>query len=201
MIVIIDNYDSFTYNLAQYFQTMEEDVRVFRNDEVTAEEVQQMDPTLIVLAPGPGNPGETGVAKEVLTLCSRTIPILGICLGHQLIVEHFGGVIEKGEQPVHGKVTEMTHDGRTIFRDLPERIKVTRYHSLKASTSRLPQVFEISAVSEDEVVMAVRHCELPVEGIQFHPESILTEFGMEMLERAYRQAVVFKRATLEVAGI
>lgn len=200
MIVIIDNYDSFTYNLAQYFQQLD-DVEVFKNDQVTVQKIQQLDPNLIVLSPGPGEPKESGVCEEILQTCKEVIPILGICLGHQLIVEHFGGVVEKGERPVHGKVTHVTNDGRTVFRDLPERMKVTRYHSLKASLSQLPHVFEISAMSEDEVIMGVRHCSLPVEGIQFHPESILTDYGFEILVNAYKQALRFKTSLLEGVGV
>ncbi|WP_101842220.1 aminodeoxychorismate/anthranilate synthase component II [Halobacillus sp. Marseille-P3879] len=193
MIVIIDNYDSFTYNLVQYFKQMEERVVVYRNDEITLAQLILQKPTLLVLSPGPGHPGETGICKKALQHFAGSVPVLGVCLGHQLIVEHFGGRTIEGEQPVHGKVTRITHDGRSVFQDLPTPIKVTRYHSLLASLEEMPICLEISAMSEDSVVMAVRHNKFPVEGIQFHPEAILTEYGYEMLENVYTNAVRFMK--------
>ncbi len=193
MIVIIDNYDSFTYNLFQYFQQMTEDVQVYRNDQVTTRELWEMRPTLLVLSPGPGHPGETGISADVLREFSGKIPILGICLGHQLIVDFFGGGVVKGQQPMQGKVTMIRHDGQTIFEHLPPSFRVTRYHSLVTPADRLPESLEVCATSEDGVVMAVRHRHLPIEGIQFHPESIMTEYGYEMLFSAYKRAETFSK--------
>ncbi|WP_226581758.1 anthranilate synthase component II [Halobacillus litoralis] len=192
MITIIDNYDSFTYNLVQYFQQMDSEVIVKRNDEWSVQEIQAIDPDLIVLSPGPGRPEESGVSKAVLQSLGKDIPILGICLGHQLIVETFGGLVEKGARPMHGKVSKMTHDGRTLFHGLPNQVNVTRYHSLEAVRQNLPEVLEVSASSGDGVIMGVRHCSLPIEGIQFHPESILTQYGFEMLWNQYEQALQFR---------
>lgn len=191
MIVIIDNYDSFTYNLVQYFKQMDEEVVVFRNDEVTLAELMVKSPDLIVLSPGPGKPEESGICKKVLQHFYTSIPILGVCLGHQLIVEYFGGSIQEGKQPMHGKVTMITHDGRCIFRGVPNPVQVTRYHSFQTPFEDIPICLEISAMSEDSVVMGVRHHSYPVEGIQFHPESILTECGFQMTENAYRRALCF----------
>ncbi|MCA0971215.1 aminodeoxychorismate/anthranilate synthase component II [Halobacillus litoralis] len=193
MIIIIDNYDSFTYNLFQYFQQMTEEVRVYPNDQLTIHDVEQHDPDLIVLSPGPGNPDETGISREVLTAFSGRVPILGICLGHQLIVDFFGGSVEKGEKPMQGKVTRVTHDGNTIFSGLPETLRVTRYHSLITPEEKMAACLEVSARSEEGVVMAVRHQSLPIEGIQFHPESIMTEYGYDMLEKAYEAALLYRK--------
>ncbi|UOQ95272.1 aminodeoxychorismate/anthranilate synthase component II [Halobacillus shinanisalinarum] len=192
MIVMIDNYDSFTYNLFQYFKQLDEDVTVFRNDQVTIAEIEGLDAELIVISPGPGHPADTGICREVLSHFFRTTPILGICLGHQMIVEFFGGKIEKGVRPVHGKVSAVTHDGKSVFHKLPCSLKVTRYHSLQTPAEELPLMLEISSMTEDSVVMGVRHHIYPVEGIQFHPESILTECGFQMLENAYKQALAFR---------
>lgn len=194
MIVIIDNYDSFTYNLVQYFQQMDKEVVVKRNDDWEMREIHALEPELLVLSPGPGRPEESGVCEEVLHVFGGQIPILGICLGHQLIVTHFGGMIVKGSRPMHGKVSSVTHDGRTLFRQLPGSLKVTRYHSLEAEALNIPEELEVTALSEDGVVMGVRHKSKMMEGIQFHPESILTEYGFEMLENYYRQAVQFCEA-------
>ncbi|MCP3027387.1 aminodeoxychorismate/anthranilate synthase component II [Halobacillus sp. A5] len=193
MIAIIDNYDSFTYNLVQYFKQMDENVVVFRNDEVTLAQLIVQKPALLVLSPGPGHPGETGICRKALEHFAGSVPILGVCLGHQLIVEYFGGRTDEGEQPMHGKVTTITHDGRSFFQGLPTPIKVTRYHSLHTPIEDMPICLEISALSEDCVVMAVRHHSLPIEGIQFHPEAILTERGFDMLKNVYTNAVKFLR--------
>lgn len=191
MIVIIDNYDSFTYNLVQYFKQMDKEVVVKRNDDWEIREIRNLEPDLLVLSPGPGRPEESGVCEDVLRVFGGEVPILGICLGYQLIVTHFGGLVEKGVRPMHGKVSRVTHDGRTLFRQLPGSFNVTRYHSLEADARTIPEELEVTAVSNDNVVMGVRHKSKMVEGIQFHPESILTEYGFEMLENYYRQAVHF----------
>jgi anthranilate synthase/aminodeoxychorismate synthase-like glutamine amidotransferase len=191
MIVIIDNYDSFTYNLVQYFKQMDKEVVVKRNDDWEMREIHDLEPDLIVISPGPGRPEESGVCEEVLRVFGGNIPILGICLGHQLIVTHFGGRIEKGFRPMHGKVSRVMHDGRRLFHQLPGLLKVTRYHSLEADNLTIPAELEVTAISDDGVIMGVRHKSKMMEGIQFHPESILTEYGFEMLENYYRQAVQF----------
>jgi len=158
-------------------------VLVFRHDQVTVREIETLSPTAIVLSPGPGNPTESGISKDVLEQFYQKIPILGICLGHQVIVEWLGGEVQKGKQPVHGKTAKVTHDGQTIFRDIPNPTTVTRYHSLVATT--LPSSLKVTARSEDGAVMAVRHNTYSIEGIQFHPESILSEHGYHMLENFF----------------
>ncbi|QAS53141.1 anthranilate synthase component II [Halobacillus litoralis] len=197
MIVIIDNYDSFTYNLFQYFKQMDTEVMVKRNDEVTSAQIQSMNPDLIVLSPGPGDPSESGVSEEILQKFGKCTPVLGICLGHQLIVKHFGGEIEKGVRPMHGKVTSMTHDDQAIFCHLPRQVNVTRYHSLQVNPASMPEELEVTAVSEDGVIMGVRHRHYPIEGIQFHPESILTDYGFEMLCNMLKQAIRFRESQKE----
>lgn len=201
MIIIIDNYDSFTYNLAQYFKQMDSEVVVKRNDEWQIEEIRALDPNLIVLSPGPGRPEESGICKDVLLHFGGVIPLLGICLGHQLMIEHFGGIVVKGSQPMHGKVTTITNDGRTMFRKLPGSFRVTRYHSLQADFPSLPEKLEVTALSEDGVIMGVRHREKMMEGIQFHPESILTEYGFDLLRNVYDRAVRYKASRREGVGV
>lgn len=192
MIVIIDNYDSFTYNLVQYFKEID-DVKVFRNNEVNGDEVANLDPQLIVFSPGPGTPKDSGVCRDILKNYYHTIPMLGVCLGFQLIVEFFGGEIIKGFQPVHGKTAEVFHDQKGIFKNLPSPTTVTRYHSLVADMSKDNHIpLTISSSTKDGVIMGVRHENHPVEGIQFHPESILTEHGKEMILNSYQQAVHWK---------
>ncbi|MBB6453518.1 anthranilate synthase component 2/para-aminobenzoate synthetase component 2 [Salirhabdus euzebyi] len=187
MIVIIDNYDSFTFNLVQYFKKIDTKVQVYRNTDITMEELKQINPDLIVFSPGPGTPADSGICKDILHTFQRSIPILGVCLGHQTIVEFFGGKIKKGKQPMHGKVTTIEHNGVGLFRGIPSPSKVTRYHSLIAT--ELPKELETTALSEDGAVMAITHRTLPIYGIQFHPESILTEFGYEMLVNCYQLAI------------
>lgn len=193
MIVIIDNHDSFTYNLVHYFEQFSTEVRVFQNDEITAEEISELLPDLIVLSPGPGRPVKEGASYEVLSLLSSKVPILGVCLGHQSIIEHFGGRIVKGEKPVHGKVSIMTHDRRGLFEEVPIPTQVTRYHSLAAAESLIPDCLEITARTMDGVVMGVRHRIWPVTGIQFHPESVMTEHGFQMLKSCYEQAKAWRK--------
>ncbi|ARI75878.1 anthranilate synthase component II [Halobacillus mangrovi] len=196
MILIIDNYDSFTYNLVQYFKQMDSHVVVYRHDKVTVAQIEEADPALIVLSPGPGSPEETGISKEVLDVFHQKIPMLGICLGHQLIVDYFGGKVAKGHRPMHGKVSSITHDGKTVFEGMDSPLNVTRYHSLITPDENLPLSLEVSARTSDGVVMAFRHKKFPIEGIQFHPESILTEYGFEMLENAYRNALAIRNRKL-----
>lgn len=183
MIVMIDNYDSFTYNLYQYITEIAGEVLVYRHDQVTVPDIEKLSPEAIVLSPGPGSPVESGICKDVLQHFYRTTPVIGICLGHQIIVETFGGQVEKGKKPMHGKVTSIKHDGMGIFQQIPSPTCVTRYHSLVASV--VPDCLEVSAVAEDGAIMGVRHKEYQIEGIQFHPEAILTEQGYKMLENFF----------------
>lgn len=193
MIVIIDNHDSFTYNLVHYLEQLDPDVRVYQNMEIDARAIAELSPELLVLSPGPGRPAQYGTTREALEFLSGVIPILGVCLGHQTIVEHFGGSIVKGEQPMHGKVSLVFHDGDGLYKGIASPATVTRYHSLIADKASMPDCLKVTAVSEDGVVMGVRHKELPVAGIQFHPESILTTDGFAMLRNSYIQAKVWKQ--------
>jgi anthranilate synthase/aminodeoxychorismate synthase-like glutamine amidotransferase len=178
-VLVIDNYDSFTYNLVQYLGELETDVEVIRNDHATADELLVRGYDRVIVSPGPCTPNEAGVSLEAMRRFPQAkVPTLGVCLGHQALVQAWGGKVI-AHQPVHGKTTRIEHDGRTIFRGLPAPLEVGRYHSLVADPE-LPECLERSAVA-DEVVMAVRHRELPAEGVQFHPESILTEQGRELL--------------------
>src|SRR5581483_7272430 len=175
LILLIDNYDSFTYNLAHLFGELGADVVVRRNDEITPDEAETLSPSHLVISPGPGRPEDAGTSMDILDrLCGR-VPILGVCLGHQALVQLFGGTVGQARELVHGKATFVTHDGRGIFNGLPEDFLAGRYHSLAATS--VPDVFEISATAADGEVMAVRHRELPVDGVQFHPESVLTPHG------------------------
>lgn len=181
MILVIDNYDSFTYNLVQYLLKLGKEIVVYRNDEITADEIGKMKPDHILLSPGPSNPDHAGVCLDVVQKFHRSIPIMGVCLGHQIIAQSFGTKIVKAKQPMHGKISEIVHDGKSIFKGIPSPYKVTRYHSLVAERETLPDCFEISAETMDGEIMAIRHKEFSVEGVQFHPESILTEYGLEIL--------------------
>ena len=181
MLLMIDNYDSFTYNLVQYFGELGADVRVFRNDAITLDEVARMKPGKIVVSPGPCTPNEAGVSVSAIrTFAEAGVPVLGVCLGHQAMVQAFGGTVIQAE-PVHGKGAEINHDGRTIYAGLPNPITVGRYHSLIAGPN-LPAELEVTSRLE-EIVMGVRHVELPAEGVQFHPESVLTPHGMTMVAK------------------
>ena len=181
MIVMIDNYDSFTYNLVQYLGELGAEVRVFRNDEVSVDEVQSFSCSHIVVSPGPCTPNEAGITLPLIERMAGRVPILGVCLGHQAIGEVFGGTVGRAPVPVHGKTSAIHHDGRGVFRGLPDPFAATRYHSLIVYRDRLPGCLEVSAWTEDGLVMGLRHRELAVEGVQFHPESILTEAGKTLL--------------------
>ncbi len=179
---MIDNYDSFTYNLVQYFGELGEDIRVFRNDKITIEEIERMDPKLIVISPGPCTPREAGISVDVIRHFAGKRPILGVCLGHQCIGAAFGGRIVNAKRLMHGKTSLIHHDGRTIFEDLPNPFEATRYHSLVVERDSLPECLEISAWTEDDgEIMGLRHREFIIEGVQFHPESILTTVGKDLL--------------------
>ena len=181
MLLIIDNYDSFTYNLVQYLGELGQDVRVVRNDAITVDEIAAMKPERIVISPGPCTPKEAGVSVETITRLAGTIPILGVCLGHQSIGEAFGGEVVRAGRLMHGKTSWITHDGRTIFRDVPNPFEATRYHSLIVRRETLPSCLEISAETAEGEIMGLRHRTLSVEGVQFHPESILTRPGKDLL--------------------
>lgn len=181
MILMIDNYDSFTFNLVQYLGELGEEVKVYRNDKVTVEEVEKMAPEHIVISPGPCTPNEAGISLELIRKLGGEIPILGVCLGHQSIGQVYGGRVIRADNLMHGKTSTIYHDGRTIFKNIPSPMTATRYHSLIVEKSSLPDCFEISAWTDQGEIMGLRHKEFAVEGVQFHPESILTEYGKEML--------------------
>ena len=187
MLLMIDNYDSFTFNLVQYFQQLGADVRVVRNDAMTVEEIAALKPERIVISPGPGNPDEAGVSLAVIEQLGPTIPLLGVCLGHQAIGQVFGGHVIRAGKIMHGKVSAMRHHGRGVFSGLPDGYTATRYHSLVVDKERLPDCLEITAWTENddgsmEEIMGLRHKTLPIEGVQFHPESILTDHGHALLK-------------------
>ena len=183
MVLLIDNYDSFTYNLAQYFGELGCDVLVKRNDEVSIDEIAALGPDHICVSPGPCTPREAGISKEVILRFGQHIPVLGVCLGHQCIAEAFGGKVVRGLRPIHGKSSRITHDGSALFSDLSNPFEAARYHSLAVERTSLPECLEITAESEDAEIMALRHRNLPVLGVQFHPESVLTQNGKKILAR------------------
>lgn len=183
MILMIDNYDSFTYNLVQYFGELGADIKVYRNDKITVDEIEKLDPQKIVISPGPCTPKEAGISVEVVKRFSEKIPILGVCLGHESIAVAFGGKITKAKKLMHGKTSLISHDARGIFHSIEQPFEATRYHSLAVERSSLPSCFDVSAWTEDDnEIMAIRHKDLPVVGIQFHPESVLTGVGKELLD-------------------
>ena len=181
MLLMIDNYDSFTYNLVQYLGELGEDVVVRRNDELTLDEIAAMKPARIVISPGPCTPNEAGISVPLIERFAGQVPLLGVCLGHQSIGQAFGGRIVHARSLMHGKISAISHTGRGVFRDLPDAFQATRYHSLVIERETLPECLEITAWTDDGEIMGVRHKTLPVEGVQFHPESILTEYGHELL--------------------
>lgn len=182
MIVLIDNYDSFTYNLFQLLATLGVDVSVIRNDAATAVDVRAMEPEGIVISPGPGMPSDAGISCEIIRELGASVPILGVCLGHQCMASVFGGRVVRAETLMHGKTSSVTHENHGVFYGLPTPLRVVRYHSLVVDERSLPTSFEITARTVDGVVMGIRHRTLPLEGVQFHPESILTESGPELLQ-------------------
>jgi para-aminobenzoate synthetase component 2 len=186
MVLIIDNYDSFTYNLVQYLGELGADIEVRRNDQTSVEEIERMAPEKIVISPGPKTPSEAGICLEVIQKLSGRIPILGVCLGHQAIGQAFGGKVVRAPEIMHGKTSNITHDGKSIFSDLPNPFSATRYHSLIVERSSLPPCLEISATT-GALIMGLRHKEMSVEGVQFHPESVLTAPGKQLLANFLRQ--------------
>jgi anthranilate synthase/aminodeoxychorismate synthase-like glutamine amidotransferase len=182
MILVIDNYDSFTYNLVQFLGELGAEVQVYRNDAITVKGLLALSPDRLVISPGPGVPADAGITVAAVKELAGKIPILGVCLGHQAIGEAFGGRVIRAPYLMHGKTSEIAHDSRTIFRGLPNRFKATRYHSLIVKKEGLPDWLEVSATAPDGLIMGLRHKKFPVEGVQFHPESIMTEQGKTLLE-------------------
>lgn len=182
MIVMIDNYDSFTFNLVQYLGEMGEELLVKRNDEITIEEIEALQPKYIMISPGPCSPNEAGISLQVIEHFAGKLPIFGVCLGQQSIGQAFGADVVQAERLMHGKTSPVFHDGKTIFRGIPNPFRATRYHSLIVKKETLPSCFEISAWTEEGEIMAIRHRDFPIEGVQFHPESIMTEHGKELLQ-------------------
>lgn len=182
MLLVIDNYDSFTYNLVQYLGELGADVQVYRNDQITIDRIRELKPNHMLVSPGPGVPAAAGIIVPAIREFAGKFPILGVCLGHQALAEAFGGKIVRAPYLMHGKVSEICHDGHTIFHGMPYRFKATRYHSLVVEKESCPECFEVSATTPDGVIMGLRHREMPVEGVQFHPESVMTEDGKRLLE-------------------
>ena len=182
MMVMIDNYDSFTYNLVQYLGELGADIEVFRNDEISIQEIEAMQPSHIVISPGPCTPDEAGISLELIARLAGWVPILGVCLGHQAIGQAFGGRVVRAPRVMHGKTSRIRHDENGIFRKIPNDFVATRYHSLVVERASLPGCLEVSAESDDGEIMGLRHRQLPLEGVQFHPEALLTEYGREMLQ-------------------
>ena len=187
MLVMIDNYDSFTYNLVQYFGELGEDVRTFRNDEITIDEIEQLKPSRICVSPGPCTPQEAGISVPVLKHFAGKLPILGVCLGHQSIGAAFGGKVIRAQQVMHGKTSPIAHTGAGVFKNLPSPYTIIRYHSLAIARDSLPDCLEVTAWTEDGEIMGVRHKQFQIEGVQFHPESILSEHGHALLQNFLNQ--------------
>jgi len=182
MILMIDNYDSFTYNLVQYLGELGAEVAVFRNDEISIQKIEAMQPSRIVISPGPCTPNEAGITLPLLERFAGKLPILGVCLGHQAIGQAFGGKVVRAKQVMHGKTSRIRHDENGVFRGIPNDFVATRYHSLVVERASLPSCLAVTAESEDGEIMGLRHRSLPVEGVQFHPEAMLTEHGHKMLQ-------------------
>jgi anthranilate synthase/aminodeoxychorismate synthase-like glutamine amidotransferase len=181
VILLVDNYDSFTYNLYQYLGELGAEARVIRNDEMSAEDALALRPEKVVISPGPGTPDQSGITLELIRRASGRVPVLGVCLGHQALGQVFGGRVVRAPRLMHGKTSEIRHDGRTLFAGLPQPFTATRYHSLVVAPDSVPSCLEVSAWTDDGVVMGLRHRGHPLEGVQFHPESILTSAGKDLL--------------------
>ena len=193
MILMIDNYDSFTYNLVQYLGELGEELKVVRNDQITVEEARTLKPTSIVISPGPGSPKDAGISNALIREFAGAIPILGVCLGHQCIGEVFGGAVVRAKRPMHGKTSKIHHDGAGVFRKLPNPFEATRYHSLIVRRSDFPKSLLVTAWTHEGEIMGLRHRTLPVYGVQFHPESILTKVGKDLLNNFLALAKGFRR--------
>ena len=181
MILLLDNYDSFTYNIYQYMSELGANVKVVRNDKISLSEIKDLNPEKIVISPGPCTPQKAGISNDVIKTFGEYVPVLGVCLGHQCIGESFGGIVMGAGEIVHGKTSLINHDGKGVFSGIPSPFRAIRYHSLVIQKDHLPNELEVSAWTDNGIIMGVRHKSLPVEGIQFHPESIMTEFGKELL--------------------
>ena len=182
MILLIDNYDSFSYNLYQLIGEINPDIKVIRNDEMTVEEIRQLKPERIILSPGPGRPEDAGVIVDVAKTLGKEIPVLGVCLGHQAICAAFGATVTYAKELMHGKQSLIEHDGKSVFEGIPSPVHVARYHSLAADPETMPDVLKVTAVTDDGEIMAVQHVEYPIYGVQFHPESIMTPDGKGMIQ-------------------
>ncbi|PGT90931.1 MULTISPECIES: aminodeoxychorismate/anthranilate synthase component II [Bacillaceae] len=187
MILMIDNYDSFTFNLVQYLGELGEELIVKRNDEITIAEIEELNPQFLMISPGPCSPNEAGISMEAIEYFAGKIPIFGVCLGHQSIAQVFGGDVVRAERLMHGKTSEMHHNGETIFNGMENPFTATRYHSLIVKNETLPDCLEVTAWTDENEIMALRHKTLPIEGVQFHPESIMTTFGKDLLRNFITQ--------------
>jgi anthranilate synthase component 2 len=181
MLLLIDNYDSFTYNLYQYLSELGVEVKVARNDKITLEEIEKLEPERIVISPGPGYPRDAGISNDVVRHFGDTVPLLGVCLGHQCLAEVYGGIVDHAGEIKHGKSSLINHDGNGVFRGLPNPFSAIRYHSLAVRPETVPECLEVTARTDNNIIMGLRHREYPVEGVQFHPESIMTEVGKDIL--------------------
>jgi len=197
MILMIDNYDSFTYNLVHYLNELGEDVKVYRNDEITLDKVRELNPQMIVISPGPKTPDKAGISLEIIKTFYKTTPILGICLGHQSLIQVLGGKIIKAKKPVHGKIEEIKHIGIGVFKNLKDPIRVTRYHSLIADKNKLPDELIITSETLNGEIMGVRHRKYLLEGVQFHPEALLTEYGHDMLSNFLEEAKIWNKTEIK----
>jgi len=187
VILMIDNYDSFTFNLVQYLGELGEELVVKRNDEITIAEIEELNPQFLMISPGPCSPNEAGISMEAIEYFAGKIPIFGVCLGHQSIAQVFGGDVVRAERLMHGKTSEMHHNGETIFKEMENPFTATRYHSLIVKNETLPDCLEVTAWTDENEIMALRHKTLPIEGVQFHPESIMTTFGKDLLRNFINQ--------------
>ena len=181
MLLMIDNYDSFVYNLVRYFEELEEEIIIYRNDKISIEDIEKMNIDGIVISPGPKSPKEAGLSLEIIDKFKEKIPILGICLGHQCIGYYFNAIVKKGNEPVHGKVFNITHNNKGLFQNVKNPLRVTRYHSLIVSRDNLPDTIEITSETDDKVIMGIKHKDYPIYGVQFHPEAEMTEEGHKIL--------------------
>jgi para-aminobenzoate synthetase component 2 len=192
---MIDNYDSFTFNLVQYLGELGEELVVKRNDEITISEIEELNPQFLMISPGPCSPNEAGISMEAIEYFAGKIPIFGVCLGHQSIAQVFGGDVVRAERLMHGKTSEINHNGETLFKDMDNPFTATRYHSLIVKNETLPDCLEVTAWTDENEIMAIRHKTLPIEGVQFHPESIMTSFGKDLLKNFINQYKLVEKSS------
>jgi para-aminobenzoate synthetase component II len=195
VILMIDNYDSFTFNLVQYLGELGEELIVKRNDEITISEIEELNPQFLMISPGPCSPNEAGISMEAIEYFAGKIPIFGVCLGHQSIAQVFGGDVVRAERLMHGKTSEINHNGETLFKDMDNPFTATRYHSLIVKNETLPDCLEVTAWTDENEIMAIRHKTLPIEGVQFHPESIMTSFGKDLLKNFINQYKLVEKSS------